>query len=98
MIQGSGSILLRMVLVLVLSSWGVFAHEPHVASVKRATKITGPPEKMGTWETVQTSPTHPLHQCGINPTLFRTGVGVQRYAVCTSSKSHNCCAGKGNRT
>jgi hypothetical protein len=34
----------------------------------------------------QTSSTHPLHRCGINSTLFRTGVGGQRYAVCTRGR------------
>ena len=35
----------------------------------------------------QTSPKHPLHQCGNKLTVFRT---VCLYAVCMSSKSHNC--------
>ncbi len=37
--------------------------------------------------TGQTSPKHPLHQCGNKLTVFRT---VCLYAVCMSSKSHNC--------
>jgi hypothetical protein len=45
-------------------------------------------------EAVQSSPKHPLHQCGNKPTLFHT---VLLYAVCTSSNSHNCSTGKGNR-
>src|SRR5262249_36610344 len=42
---------------------------------------------------VQTSPKHPLRQCGNKLTVFH---GV-RYAVETSSKSHNCGVGTGNR-
>ena len=45
----------------------------HIQEIERA-----PPQpvELPKYERVQTSSTHPLHQCGINSTLFRTGVGV----------------------
>jgi hypothetical protein len=45
--------------------------------------------------TGQTPPTHPLPLCEVKLTLC----GVEPlYAVCTNSKSHNCCVGESRRS
>jgi hypothetical protein len=49
---------------------------------------------IGAFVPSQTPPTHPLPLCDVKPTVWRVEPG---YAVCTSSKSHSCCAGKDGR-
>jgi hypothetical protein len=50
--------------------------------------LTGDPIAAQTW------PRHPFHQCG-NARLYSAPVRRSLYAVGMSSKSHNCCPGKG---
>ena len=70
---------------------------PGATASERATGKAGGESSQTGWHTLrgvrQTSPKHPLRRCGNKLTVFH----CIRYAVETSSKSHNCGVGTGNR-